>query len=115
VGQRYSLDGKQTFISPSRFDFFTQNTSFPSDFITKAITSNKLNFLTFDGGTKIGTHWDMDGHIWYDVHNHHLRESGLTASYSSQCWGVTANFIDRPGEKQVMVMVNLKGLGTTKL
>ncbi len=115
IGQRYSLDAEQTFMSPSYFDFFTPSTDFATDFLlNKADEESTVNFLTFDGGIKLGSHWDFSAKIWYDWHTRNLRETDGSATYSSQCWGLTFDYFNSPTRKQYMVMLNLKGIGNVK-
>jgi len=116
LGQRFSSDTDQTFMSPSRFDLFTPSTDFVSEFTGAATNqTERLNFLTAGAGVKITRNWSVSGKVWYDLHNNNFRETDGAVSYSSQCWGVSANFVKRPGERQVMVVVQLKGLGAVKL
>lgn len=117
LGQRYSTDTGQVFMSPSEFDFFTPDTNFASDFLVTGTTKeeNTVNFLTFDGGVKINEDWSVNGRLWYDLHTRSVREKSLDILYSSQCWGVTVSYVSRPGEEQVMVLLDLKGIGNIKL
>ncbi len=117
IGQRYSTDTEQVFMSPSQFDFFTPNTDFVSDFVVTSTTKeeNIVNFLTFDGGVKISQDWSVNGKVWYDVHTQNLLETTVNVIYTSQCWSLTGNYVKRPGETQVMVFFNLKGIGNIKL
>jgi len=117
IGQRFSTDSEQIFMSPTRFDFFTPSTDFVSDFIVQTRTSKeeRLNFLTFEAGVMINQYWSVKGKIWYDVHTANFRETDFSAIYSSQCWGITANYVNRPGERQVLVLLNLRGLGNIRL
>jgi LPS-assembly protein len=116
LGQRFSTDAVQTFMSPSRFDFFTPSTDFVSDFISSdSQESRRLNFLTVEAGIRIGGHWEVTGKVWYDIHTGNFRETDATATYTSQCWGVTANYMDRPRGKQIMVTLDFKGIGNIKL
>ncbi len=115
IGQRYSLDAEQTFMSPSRFDFFTPSTDFATEFLlNKAQEESTVNFLTLDGGVKIGSHWDLAAKIWYDLHTGNFRETDGSATYSSQCWGLTFDYFNSPTRNQYMVMLNLKCIGNVK-
>jgi len=116
LGQRFSKDTEPTFMSPSRFDFFTPSTDFVSDFVlTNAAADERVNFLTGEAGAKITDNWKVDGKLWYDIHTHDLRETDLSATYMSQCWGLTFSFTERPGGRQIMAMLKLKGLGNVKI
>lgn len=117
VGQRFSADTEQIFMSPTRFDFFTPSTDFVSDFIVQKTTpeEDRVNFLTFEAGVIINQYWSAKGKIWYDIHTGNFRETDFSATYSSQCWGITADYVNRPGERQVFVYLNLRGLGNIRL
>jgi LPS-assembly protein len=115
IGQRYSIDAEQTFMSPSLFDFFTPSTDFFNNFnINTAQEESTVDFLTLEGGVKIGSHWDVTAKLWYDWHTGNFRETDGTATYSSQCWGLSFDYFNGPSRKQYMVMLNLKGLGNVK-
>jgi LPS-assembly protein len=117
IGQRFSADAEQIFMSPSRFDFFTPSADFISDFIVQKLAreDERVNFLTFEAGVVINQFWSAKGKIWYDIHTGNFRETDFSATYSSQCWGITANYVNRPGERQVIVFLNLKGLGILRI
>ncbi len=117
LGQRFSSDTEQIFMSPSRFDFFTPSTDFISDFIVQKTTpeEQRVNFLTFEAGVIINQYWSVKGKIWYDVHTANFRETDFSATYTSQCWGITANYVNRPGERQVLVYLDLRGIGNIRL
>ncbi|MBI5189586.1 MAG: LPS-assembly protein LptD [Nitrospirae bacterium] len=116
LGQRFSTDAEETFIAPSRFDFFTPTTDFMSDFVVASRQEGeRLNFLTVDGSVRVSKYWQVAGRAWYDVHTETFRETGVSVTYSSQCWGFTTGYVNRPGERQVMFTINLKGLGNVKV
>ena len=103
-------------MAPSGTGFFTPNTDYVSDFVLeKAEEDKRLNFLTAEGGVKLGGSWELGCKLWYDIHHANLRETDISAKYISQCWGLTAQYTDRPKGHQIMVMLDLKGLGNVKL
>jgi LPS-assembly protein len=114
VGQRFSRDVEQTFISPTRFDFFTPNTNYVSDFVVSN-EEQRLNFLTAEAGGTINKNWQVSGKVWYDVHKSGFRETDASVIYSAQCWGITVKYINRPGERSLLATLNLKGIGNVKL
>jgi lipopolysaccharide assembly outer membrane protein LptD (OstA) len=75
----------------------------------------RVNFLTFEAGVVINRYWSAKGKVWYDIHTGNFRETDFSATYSSQCWGITANYVNRPRERQVFVYLNLKGLGNFRI
>jgi LPS-assembly protein len=116
IGHRYSEDTDQSFISPSRFDFFTPSTDFASDFIVEGVDEKeKVNFLLVDAGAKLPWGWSLSGKIWYDLHSAKLREEDVSVRYDSQCWALRFEHANRPSEKTYMVILEFKGMGNVKL
>lgn len=116
VGQRFSLaQTGQTFMSPSRFDFFTPSTDFVSEFVVRQDEAQKVNFLLFEAGVKLTEALSLNGKVWYDIRSENFRETDLAAQYESQCWGIRTEFVKRPGERQILVMFTFKGIGSVKI
>ncbi len=116
IGQRFSLSQtEQTFMSPSRFDFFTPGTDFDSEFVVSRDEVQKVNFLLFEAGVRLPAGFGLSGKVWYDIHADNLREIDLAAEYESQCWGLKTEFVKRPGERQILVMLMFKGIGAVKI
>lgn len=115
VGQRFSRDTDQAFLSPSRFDFFTPGTDFVSDFVVAAGDEDRqVNFLTAEAGVKLGASWKVSGRAWYDLRTDSFRETMVSVGYESQCWGVGVGMLKRPDESQVLFMLSFKGLGAVR-
>jgi len=116
LGHRYSRDTDQTFLSPSSFGFFTPSTDFKSKFLVFSNTEyDEINFLSAEGGVKLGDAWDLSAKVWYDTRTDNFRETMFSVNYSSQCWGISASYSNSPGKRQIMVLLNLKGLGVVKM
>jgi len=54
---------------------------------------------------------DIHGKLWHDLNTDLIEEGQLSTSYQAQCWGMSINYTKRPGEYQIMFMVELTGLG----
>jgi len=74
----------------------------------------KTQFLIAGLGFKAGK-WDLKGQIWQDVEHRLTTQREFTAHYASQCWGLGLSYINKPGETQYLVMLDLKGLGGVKV
>jgi LPS-assembly protein len=116
LGHRYSTDTDQTFMSPTVFGFFTPSTEFDSKFgVFQADEDDKINFLSAEVGVMLWDAWGMSAKVWYDTRRDDFRETRFSVNYSSQCWGVTASYSKSPGDRQFMLLLNLKGLGVVKM
>ncbi len=73
----------------------------------------ETKYLIGGAGTKIGK-WDVDGQVWRDMLLKQITQQEYKLHYASQCWGVGATFIKRPGETQYLLTLDLKGLGVLK-
>jgi LPS-assembly protein len=73
----------------------------------------KTQFLIGGLGFKAGQ-WDLKGQVWRDVVNRLTTQKEYTAHYSSQCWGLGLSYVNKPGETQYLVLLDLKGLGGAK-
>jgi LPS-assembly protein len=73
----------------------------------------KTQFLIVGLGFKAGK-WNLKGQLWRDVEHHVTTQREYTAHYASQCWGLGLSYINKPGETQYLVMLDLKGLGGAK-
>jgi LPS-assembly protein len=73
----------------------------------------RTQFLIVGLGFKAGK-WDLKGQVWRDVQNQLITQQEYTVHYASQCWGLGLSYINRPGETQYLVMLDLKGLGGVK-
>lgn len=59
--------------------------------------------------------WDLNMQLWRDVENRFTTQQEYKAHYASQCWGLSFQYITKPGETQYLAMLELKGLGGVKL
>jgi LPS-assembly protein len=73
----------------------------------------KTQFLIAGLGFKAGQ-WDLKGQVWQDVERRVTTQREYTAHYASQCWGLGLSYVNKPGETQYLVMLDLKGLGGVK-
>jgi len=73
----------------------------------------RTQFLIAGLGLKAGK-WDLKGQVWQDVERRVTTQREYTAHYASQCWGLGLSYINKPGETQYLVMLDLKGLGGVK-
>ena len=72
-------------------------------------------FLTAEGSVRLFKSLDLSGKVWYDATQKKFLEVDLRGTYTSQCWAVTLLYIGRPEETQILLSVDLKGLGSMKL
>jgi LPS-assembly protein len=73
----------------------------------------KTKYLIGDTDIKIGK-WDVIGKIWRDLVLERNTQQEYQLHYASQCWGLGIVYINKPGEKQFLLTLDLKGLGTMK-
>jgi len=74
----------------------------------------RTQFLTGGLGFKLDK-WELKGKVARDVEHRLITQRELYAHYASQCWGFGMFYMARPGERQFLVMLDLKGLGGMKL
>jgi LPS-assembly protein len=73
----------------------------------------RTQFLTTGLGLKLDR-WDLKGQVWRDVENRTITQREYKVHYASQCWGVGFSYMNKPGETQYLVLLDLKGLGGMK-
>ena len=73
----------------------------------------RTQFLITGLGLKLGR-WDLKGQMWRDIQNGTITQKEYKVHYASQCWGVGFSYMNKPGETQYLVMLDLKGLGGMK-
>jgi lipopolysaccharide assembly outer membrane protein LptD (OstA) len=77
---------------------------------------NRQDKITFYNGS-IGLHpykpLYLEGKIWYDAKEGETTDMTLNIKYISQCWGVSVEFLKRPGDFNVIFRFELKGLTKT--
>lgn len=59
--------------------------------------------------------WHFTTQFWRDMENKKTTQQELGAHYASQCWGFGVSYVQRPGETQYLMTLELKGLGEMKL
>ncbi len=64
-------------------------------------------------GTKIDK-WSLSGQVWWDAEAREATQQTYKAVYASQCWGLGLTYISKPGERDYLVVFDLKGLGSVK-
>lgn len=74
----------------------------------------RTQFLIGGLGLKLEK-WQINGQHWRDVENRATTQKEYKIHYASQCWGVGASYIAKPGERQYLFMLDLKGLGGVKM
>ncbi len=74
----------------------------------------KTQFLIGGLGLKLDK-WTLNSQLWRDVENRNTTQKEYKVHYASQCWGVGASYIAKPGERQYLLMLDLKGMGEVKL
>jgi LPS-assembly protein len=74
----------------------------------------KTKYLIAELGLKLGK-WDLDGQVWRDIALETNTQKDFKIHYASQCWGLGIAYTLKPGEKQYLLTVDLKGLGALML
>jgi hypothetical protein len=74
---------------------------------------NRQDKITFYNGS-IGLHpykpLYLEWKIWYDAKKGETTDMTLNIKYISQCWGISVEFLKRPGDFNVIFRFELKGL-----
>jgi LPS-assembly protein len=76
-------------------------------------TNPTTEFLIGGTGFKVGR-WDVNVQIWRDMINKQTTQQEYRLHYASQCWGLSIEYINKPGETQYKALLDLKGLGAMK-
>jgi LPS-assembly protein len=63
---------------------------------------------------KITLPLSLNGQIWYDLNTNQTQRLRISSTYSSQCWGVSVSYIERPDEYLLGFSIQLKGLGAIR-
>ncbi len=69
------------------------------------------DFVRAGGGLRLGS-WQLDGSTYYDIEKQQNAETRYKITYFSQCWGISLNYVLRPLEDEIGIMIDLKGLGS---
>jgi LPS-assembly protein len=110
VGYMTSLNSSIKIMGNSRW-----HVSIDETYTKSTSTKEKTLFFTSEGSLKLSKSIDLFGKIWYDGKQKKVMESDIKGTYTSQCWAFTLIFINKPEEKQFLMSIDLKGLGTVKL
>ena len=73
----------------------------------------ETKYLIGNTDVKLGK-WDVIGQIWRDLVLERNTQQEYQLHYASQCWGLGILYIAKPGEKQYLLTLDLKGLGALK-
>jgi LPS-assembly protein len=73
----------------------------------------KTQFLIGGLGLKLEK-WQLNAQHWRDVENRATTQKEYKVHYASQCWGAGVSYMAKPGERQYLFMLDLKGLGGVK-
>jgi LPS-assembly protein len=79
------------------------------EYLHATLTNPTTEFVITGIGFKAGR-WDVNAQISRDIINKLTQEQAYKVHYASQCWGVSMDYINRPGERQYKVLFDLKGL-----
>ena len=83
------------------------------EYLHASATNPTTEFLIGGIGFKAGR-WDVNAQLWRDMVLKETTEQEYRLHYASQCWGLSIEYINRPGEKQYKALLDLKGLGAMK-
>ena len=83
------------------------------EYLHASATNPTTEFLIGGIGFKAGR-WDVNAQLWRDMVLKETTEQDYRLHYASQCWGLSIEYINRPGEKQYKALLDLKGLGAMK-
>ena len=106
----------RAFISSSEsasVDVNTVKFNITHQYLHQTTTNPTTEFLIGGIGFKAGR-WDVNAQIWRDMVNKQTTQQEYRLHYASQCWGVSIEYINKPGERQYKAMLDLKGLGAMK-
>jgi LPS-assembly protein len=73
----------------------------------------ETKYLIANTDIKFGK-WDLLGQIWRDLVLERNTQQEYQLHYASQCWGLGIMYVAKPGEKQYLLTLDLKGLGALK-
>lgn len=73
----------------------------------------RTEFLISGVGLKLGK-WDVSARWWQDIDHKTTTQEEYRAHYLAQCWGLGVSYIQKPGETQYLMTLELKGIGAMK-
>ncbi len=83
------------------------------DISDQYIRDPRTRFVILGLGTKI-EQWSIHGQVWRDVQNNATTQQEYQLHYASQCWGLGLRYVHTPGDRQYLLVLDLKGLGAMK-
>jgi len=83
------------------------------DYVHSTPTTKKVESLIGGMNFKFGK-WDVNAQISRDIENKVTQQQEYKLHYASQCWGLSMDYINSPGNRQYKVLLDLKGLGGMK-
>ena len=107
------------------YDFYTR--SFTSSSESATVTADYLRFslshqylldphtkyVIAGAGATLGK-WDVDVQVWHDMLAKQTTQQEYKVHYASQCWGLGVMYVEKPGERDYLLTLELKGLGALK-
>jgi LPS-assembly protein len=73
----------------------------------------QTKYIIAGAGTTLGK-WDVDVQIWHDILTKQTTQQEYKLHYGSQCWGLGLMYVEKPGERDYLLTLELKGLGALK-
>lgn len=70
----------------------------------------ETEFIIGGGGFKFGK-WDVSAQWWRDMQKKETTQEEYRIHYGSQCWGIRTSYVIKPGERQFMATLDLRGFG----
>ncbi len=83
------------------------------DLSNQYLQDPRTRFVITGLGYKIDR-WTLHGQVWRDVETRRNTQQEYQVHYASQCWGLGLRYVITPGERQYLLSLDLKGLGTMK-
>jgi LPS-assembly protein len=114
-----------TFSAIENYDTYNRVSTSSSESITLSTSTLRFNlsrqylhqpttrYLITGGGATLGK-WDIDVQFWRDIETKTTTQQEYKVHYKSQCWGVGVMYLEKPGEKNYLLTLDLKGLGALK-
>ncbi len=84
-----------------------------ADLTHQYLRDPRTRFVIVGLGAKLDK-WTVHGQVWRDAENRNTTQQEYQAHYASQCWGLGLRYVITPGERQYLLTMDLKGLGTMK-
>ncbi len=114
-----------TFSATENYDTYNRVSTSSSESVVLKTSTIRFNlsrqylhqpttrYMITGGGATLGK-WDVDAQIWRDIENKTTTQQEYKVHYASQCWGLGAMYLRKPGETDYLLTLDLKGLGALK-